>query len=242
MKKRVVAIIQAHMSSTRLPGKVLRDIMGKPSLYRMIERIRYAELIDDIVIATSTKECDDVLEQFCRENGLLCFRGSDSDVLARFHGAAKQYPADAYVRLTSDNPLLCPTQIDSVVRTFLENTHRYVRTHPTMCPNGQDAEIFEASLLEEAYQNATEGYEHEHVTPYMYWKQPSVHNIVPQNDIGGYRCTMDTPEDFEMICHVFRALYPSNPKFTYQDIIAFLDDHPEIRAINKHIKQKPTKG
>ena len=156
MKKKVIVIIQAHMSSTRLPGKVLLDIKGAPALYRMIERVKQCKYIDDIVIATSTLPCDDILEEKCKEWGVNCFRGSDSDVLARYWGAAQAYPSDIYVRLTSDCPLYCPDVGDMLISKFLEGDYRYMCAFTV--PNGTDTEVFTSELLKEAYENATEGY------------------------------------------------------------------------------------
>ena len=239
-KKRLVAIIQAHMSSTRLPGKVLKDLCGAPALYRMIERVRQAKLIDQIVIATSTKECDDEIIALCEQWGVDTFRGSDSDVLSRYWGAAQAYPAENYMRLTSDCPLIDAGQLDKVVQFFFDNDYRYV-TGDDKLPGGIGGEVFTAELMQEAAEKSTEGYEHEHVTPYMYWKQDSIGRCPSEEDGSMYRITLDTPEDYEVIKKVYEALYTPGNTFTLDDMLRFLEKHPEIVAINSMIRQKGAK-
>ena len=240
--KKIVTIVQAHMSSSRLPGKIMKPLCGEPALYRLIERLRQSKLLDDIVIATSTLPCDDIIVEKCNEWGVHSFRGSDSDVLARYYGAAKQYPADVYVRITSDCPCFDARWADKTIQYFLDNNYRYVSNavndmKPTI-PMGFGLEVFEASLLDEAYQNATEHYEHEHVTPYMYWKQSSLGALPYSEDAHHFRVTLDTQEDYEAITAIYNALYQPGNTFTVQDVVAFLKAHPEIVAINKHVYQK----
>lgn len=234
------AIIQAHMSSTRLPGKIMLDVHGKPELYRVLERCSRADSIEDIVIATSTLPCDDILEEKCRAWGVHVFRGSDSDVLSRYYGAAKAYPSDVYYRITSDNPLNDPGFLELMARTFEESGCRYLGGNGKN-PIGIGGEMFTGELLEEAAQRSTEPFEHEHVTPYMYWKQDSIARIPYEPDHSHIRLTMDTPEDYEVIQRVYDGLYDENPFFTLQDVLAFLEKHPEILEINKSIVQKAVK-
>lgn len=242
MKKTVIAIIQAHMSSTRLPGKIMKSFCGEPALYRVIERVRQSKLLNDIIIATSTLPCDDVIIEKCAEWGVHTFRGSESDVLSRYWGAAQAYPADAYVRITSDCPCFDAQWADKTIQYFLDHEYRYVSNavndiKPTI-PLGFGLEVFEASLLDEANSNATEHYEHEHVTPYMYWKQTSLGALPYTEDAHQYRVTLDTPEDYEAISAIYNALYQPGNTFTVEDVISFLKDHPEIVAINASVYQK----
>ena len=245
--KTIIAIIQAHMSSTRLPGKVMKDLCGEPALYRMIERVRQSKLLTDIVIATSTLPCDDQIVEACEKWGVHTFRGSDSDVLSRYWGAAQMYPADAYMRLTSDCPLLDPITIDTEIQYFLDHDFRYVSStaggicKPTY-PGGIGGEVFTAELLEETARNATEGYEHEHVTPYMYWKQDSLGAVPYKENASQYRITLDTPEDYDVINRVYNALYTPGNTFSLEDILTYLRAHPEVVAINSMIVQKKVKG
>ena len=237
---KVVAIIQAHMSSSRLPGKIMLDLCGEPALYRMIERVRHCKNIDEIVVATSHMECDDILIENCEKWGVSTFRGSNNDVLARFWGTVQAYPADAYVRLTSDCPAIDFIAIDEAIQYYADHDYRYVRPE-----QGRDLggcwgyEVFSADLMKETYENATEGYEREHVTPYMYTKQPSCYDIPCKFDGSKYKVTLDTPEDYEVIKHVYAALYRSGNWFTAEEIAAYLEAHPEVNAINSQIKDKP---
>jgi len=239
--KKVVGIIQAHMSSSRLPGKVMKDLVGAPALYRMIERLRHCKLLDEIVIATSDKDCDDVLIEACEKWGVATFRGSDSDVLSRYWGAAQAYPGDVYVRMTSDNPLIDPTHMDELIQFFLDHDYRYVAADETTTPNGAGGEVFTAELMQEAFENSTEGYEHEHVTPYMYWKQDSLYYLPYKENLSYMRITLDTPEDYEVIKRVYEALYKPGNEFTLDEITDYLKTHPEILEINSMIRQKDTK-
>ena len=239
MKKKVVAIIQAHMSSSRLPGKVLKDLCGMPSLYRMVERVRQCRNVDEIVVATSRMKCDDEIIQACEQWGVSTFRGNDRDVLARFWGTTQAYPAEAYVRLTSDCPAIDPVGLDALIQFFWEHTYRYVGVeHQTHVPGCESYEIFTAELMKETYENATEGYEHEHVTPYMYTKQPSVYRKPCRFEGSRYQVSMDTPEDYALIKCVFEALYNPDKHFTTEDVVKYLDAHPEVWELNAKIQHK----
>ena len=240
--KKVIAIIQAHMSSTRLPEKIMKPFCGEPALYRMLERVRQSKLLDDIVVATSTLPCDDIIVEKCTKWGIHTFRGSDSDVLSRYWGAAKKYPADVYVRITSDCPCFDARWADKTIQYFFDHDFRYVSNavkdmKPTI-PMGFGLEVFKASLLDEAFEKATEHFEHEHVTPYMYWKQDSLGGLPYIEDAHHFRVTLDTPEDYEAITAIYNALYQPGNTFTVEDVIAFLKDHPEVVAINKDVYQK----
>ena len=234
---KVVAIIQAHMSSSRLPGKVLLDLCGEPALYRMIERVRHCKYIDEIVVATSKMSCDDVLIEACEKWGVSTFRGSNNDVLARYWDTTQAYPADIYVRLTSDNPLIDPTHVDETIRYFLEHDYRYVRG-AGVHSDDMFCEVFSAELMKETVENATEGYEREHVTPYMYTRQENYHVVCVDWDQEKYRLDLDTLEDYELIKKVYGALYQPGNRFTLEQIIAYLDAHPEVRELNSEIVQK----
>lgn len=236
---RIVAIIQAHMGSSRLPGKVMKDLCGMPALYRMIERVRMCKNIDEIVIATSLKDCDDEIIEACKQWGVSTFRGSNNDVLARFAGTVQAYPADAYVRLTSDCPAIDPKGLDELIQYFWDHDFRYVchvsETHVSGC---WSYEVFTAELMQETIENATEGYEHEHVTPYMYTKQPSIGYMPCKFDGSKYRLDLDTPEDYVVLKSIFEALYPANNAFTTEDIIEYLESHPEVFALNTNVVDK----
>lgn len=235
-----MAIIQARMGSSRLPGKILKDMSGKPALYRMLERVKQSKYIDEVVIATSVEPWDDPLVEICESWGVKTFRGSNSDVLSRYWGAAQMYPAELYVRLTSDCPVIDPAVIDEIIEFFLNNNYRYASGSEKL-PNGIGAEVFTAELLQEAAEKSTEGYEHEHVTPYMYWKQPSVGYCPLEKDLSMYRITLDTQEDYEVLSKIYDALYTPGNKFTMAEIIDYLDNNPDVFAINSTIHQKGVK-
>ncbi len=236
--KRIVAIIQAHMSSSRLPGKILLDMAGAPILYRVVECARSCTLIDEVVVATSTLPCDDIICEKCAAWGVPTVRGSDSDVLSRYEVAVNAFPADVYVRLTSDDPLLCAALMDDALSFFLSHDYRYVAIDNDTIPLGLGCEIFSAELFREAVANSTEAYEHEHVTPYMYTRQPSMYRLSGGGIGSQYRLTVDTPEDYEVLKAVFAALYAPNKPFVLQEVADWLQAHPEIAAINRNIRQK----
>lgn len=245
--KTIIAILQAHMSSTRLPGKILLNIHGEPALFRMIERVRLSKYLDDIVVATSTLSCDDIIIEKCREWGIHTFRGSDKDVLQRYWETSQAYPADIYMRLTSDDPLVDASYLDDLILFFENNNYRYVSdigggiVERTL-PLGMGGEVFDATLLKEAWENATEAYEHEHVTPYMYWRQPLVGALAYKINASQYRLTMDTQEDYELICKIYDELYRPGNTFGLENILSYLENHPEVAKINSGIVQKNTKS
>jgi len=246
--RKTVVIIQARMGSSRLPGKVLKEIKGKPMLWHIIARVQQSRQIDKIVIATTNNKEDDELHKFIINTGVSCFRGSEDNVLERYYLAAKKYRATTIVRLTGDNPLVDPIIIDATIKFFHSNSFRYVSNtalpdEKRTIPLGLGCEVFSFELLEEAYINASEGYEKEHVTPYMYFKQDSVggYSINWDGQLLNYRLTVDTIEDFEFISEIYRQLYLGNHDFYLKDIINFIDAHPEITLINATIKQKGVK-
>lgn len=237
----VVAIIQARMGSTRLPGKVLKPIFGRPMLDIQLERIRRCTTFKKIIIATTENTADSAIEELCKINGIPCFHGDESNVLKRFYEAAQFTHADVIIRLTADCPLIDPQIIDEVVSYYLSHYPQYdyvsnvgVRTFP----RGMDVEVFSFKALKEAYNQVTTPYEKEHVTPYII-KNGKKRNITRQSDESARRLTVDTPEDFEVIRLLYTALYPHNPAFTLDDILNYMDAHHEIESINAHIEQKP---
>lgn len=241
--RKTVAIIQARMGSTRLHGKVLKDIGGKPMLWHIIVRVQQSMQIDEIVIATTKNKEDDEIQKFTTSIGVSCFRGSQDNVLERYYLAAKKYGATTVVRLTGDNPLVDPKIIDNTIKFFYDNTFRYVSNvelseGKRTLPLGLDCEVFSFDLLEEAYLNANENYEKEHVTPYMYLKQDNIGCYSIDKDFSDYRLTVDTIEDFKCINEIYRQLYHDEHDFYLEDIIKYIDIHPEITLINSAIKQK----
>lgn len=238
-------IVQARMSSTRLPGKVLKTVIGKTLLEYQIERLRRVKSADRIVIATTDKQAEQPIVDLCDQLGISCFRGSETDVLARYYGAAAAHNADVVVRITSDCPLIDPAVVDRVIRFYQEHRSDYDYATNTLepeltYPRGMDTEIFSFQSLKEAYHEAKDQPEREHVTVFIK-RRPERYRLVNMpyhEDYSRYRWTVDTPEDFELIEKMILNLYPENPMFTLEDCLRLLEEHPEWEKINSQIEQK----
>lgn len=236
-----VAIIQARMSSTRLPGKVLKTINEKPLIEYQIERIKRCHYIDNIVIATTINNIDDEIVDFCKRNNIDFYRGSEEDVLSRYYEAAKKFKADTIIRLTSDCPIIDPDVVDKIVETYLENNHDYVsNTLERTYPRGLDAEVFSFSALEEMQKCASALFEREHVTPYIYLSKDkfSILNVCNNINNSHHRWTVDTMEDFQLVEKLINNLYPTKANFTMKDVLSLLDNKPDWVEINAHVEQK----
>lgn len=246
-EQRVVAIIQARMSSSRLPGKVLRDIHGKPMLVWVVERARRAQCLTEVMVATTTDPADDMIEQVCRQLGIACFRGNGFDVLDRYYQAAREAEADVIVRITADCPLIDPGLIDVVVERFFEKkvdfaANRLPPPYQRTYPIGLDVEVVSFTALQRAWQQATEKHEREHVLPYLY-EIPGRFNILTvdyERDLGSYRWTVDTYQDLQFVRQVF-ALLPDRESFTWLDVLKIVQDNPHLNEINAGITHKTFK-
>lgn len=236
---KIVTVIQARMSSTRLPGKIMLPVLGKPLLLRMIERVQKAQLIGQLIIATSINSDDDEIEKLCVENNLVCFRGHLTDLLDRHYQAGIKYKADAVVKIPSDCPLIDPNIIDKVIKYYIENEELdfVSNLHPATYPDGNDVEIMSFASLECAWKDAVKEYEREHTTPFI-WENDDVFkigNVVWETGLdfsSTHRWTIDFPADYEFVRKVFEELYPYNPKFSIKDILHLLDLKPEIAELN----------
>lgn len=242
---KIVAIVQARMGSTRLPGKVLKEVGNKPLLLYQLERIKRSKLIDQIIVATTNKKEDDLIELFCKDNGYSVYRGSELDVLNRYVAAAKYFEADTIVRLTADCPFIDPAVIDLVIQRFLEHKQDksllYVsNTLERTYPRGLDVEVFSYDVLIEADRHARSFSEREHVTKYIvnHPEQFELVNVRQNKDFSHERWTVDTKEDFDMVKKILESLYPQNPNFTMADVVKLLNNYPSWRKINAYIKQK----
>ncbi|MCD4782201.1 MAG: glycosyltransferase family protein [Candidatus Eremiobacteraeota bacterium] len=238
---KIVAIVQARMGSTRLLGKVMIDICGKAMLLHIIDRLKACELLDEIVIATTVSNKDDVIfgavSDYDKSIGL--FRGPEENVLERYYLAAKNTNADIIVRITSDDLLIDPSVIDNVIREFLSNDCDYVSNSLNKTfPLGLDAEVFSFKTLERAYHNASQDYEREHVTPYIIENPDKfkLFNVANDINLSHQRWTLDTEEDFEFINAVYNKIYSKKQMFFMGDILKLLE--LELININKHIEQK----
>jgi len=240
---KIIATIEARMSSSRLPGKVLKPILGRPNLELLIERLRLARGLNDVVVATTTNPADDAIEALARTLGVRCYRGSEDDVLDRVLQAAKSVNADVIVEITGDCPLIDPGVVDQLVDRYLSNKFDYVANtlHRTF-PRGLDTQVFATRTLEEVWSLTQDPADREHVSLYIY-EHPerfSLHNVesvLPEKH-WQHRLTVDTPEDFALIETIFERLYPQNPAFTLHDVIDILEKEPELTEINQEIRQK----
>lgn len=236
---KVMAIIQARMDSTRLPGKVLMELCGHPVLYHIIERVKQVKCINQILVATSTNAEDNVIYDFCQAIGVDCFRGDNSNVLHRYFDAAASghaEPDDIIIRLTADNPLVDPIVLDGLLAYFEQCDAPYAST--SGFPLGVGAEVFTYSTLTETFEQATKAYEKEHVTPYMYREGRIIGQFIAPTDYSRFRFTMDTPEDYEFIKQIYRSLYHGSHNFYLNDVLDLLKEHPCIAEINAHVQQK----
>jgi spore coat polysaccharide biosynthesis protein SpsF len=236
MTVRTTIIIQARTSSSRLPGKVLRDLCGEPMLLRQIERVRCCRMADHLVIATSDEAGDDPIAELCARNQVACFRGSLNNVLDRFHGAALAFgPSDHLVRLTADCPLADPDVIDACIALHLANGADYTsnKLGPTY-PVGLDVEAMTIEGLDRVHRLASDSYDLEHVTPYFY-RNPSLFSLMPLRyltDLSNLRWTVDYPADLEFARAVFSRLLSKNGIFRWQEVLSLVQGAPEIAEIN----------
>jgi len=230
------------MGSTRLPGRVLKLIAGRPMFSYQIERLRRAERAQRIVVATTVKEADAPIVEFCAAEGVDCMRGSESDVLSRYAAAAAQYNASTVVRVTSDCPLIDPGLVDEAIETFLgPNLPDYVSNmiEPTW-PYGMAVEVVSAAALADANRESQNPAEREHVTPFIYWRPDRYRlaSLKMRPNLSHHRWTVDTPEDFELVRRILETLYAGKPRFDMSDVLTLLREHPDWELINAHVRQK----
>lgn len=237
--KKIVTVIQARTGSSRLPGKVTKEILGKPLLMRMVERVQASALRRTVVVATTLDAEDDLIESICEDNRILCYRGSSLDLLDRHYQAGKWQEADAVVKIPSDCPLIDPQVIDKVLQYYLDHDFEYVSNlHPATYPDGNDVEVMNFKTLETAWREANKDFEREHTTPY-FWEHPekfSIGNVVWGSGLDysmSHRFTIDYAEDFIFIKTIYESLYPIKHDFGMEDILNLLRTQPEIAAINE---------
>ncbi len=236
-KKRIVAIIQARMSSTRLPGKVLKKIADKPMLFHEIERVKQAKLIDEIIVATGDNDSNKPIIDFCKENRIECFQGDEDNVLDRFYQAAKKFKADIIVRITGDCPLHDPTMIDELIEFYLKNENKFdyvSNVDPPSFPDGLDLWVFPFRTLEKVWKEAKLKSEREHVCPYI-WKNPDLFRIghfKSKIDYSNMRWTVDDATDFEFVKKIYENLYEGKI-FYMSDILKFLNNNPNLHKIQE---------
>jgi len=237
---KVVAIVQARVGSTRLPGKVLKDVEGETMLGRVVQRLSRASLIEQILVATTDRPADDAIVEECRRCSVPVFRGDQENVLDRYFRAAQFTKADAVVRITSDCPLIDPEITDKTIAAFLQEMPDYasncrVRTYP----RGLDTEVMTVQALERAWLTAAQPYQRAHVTPYI-CEHPGEFKIVSvtaEEDFSQHRWTVDTPEDLEFVREIY-ARFKKREDFRWHDVLALLDGEPALMELNRSITQK----
>ena len=235
---KVVAVVQARMGSTRLPGKVLKDLGGETVLARVVNRLRQTRLIPELLVATTDQPADDAVVQECRRCSVAVFRGDQEDVLDRYFRAAQWAKADVVVRITADCPLIDPEITDKTIAAFLETRPDYASNALVLTyPRGLDTEVMTFAALEQAWREARKLYEREHVTPYIY-EHPAefkLLSVTDDADHSGHRWTVDTAEDLELV----RAIYARLPDtFRWRDVLALLEQEPALMDLNRSIMQK----
>lgn len=261
MKPKTVAIVQARMASSRLPGKILLDIGGQPMLVWVVERTRRAQTVDEVVVATTTDACDEPVAALCQARGYPCYRGSAFDVLDRYYQAARQRQAEIVVRITADCPLIDPDLIDQAVKAFAglalnaskdgqpvdsKLTFPYVfvanrlpppwgRTYPI----GLDIEVCSFAGLELAWKEATLPHQREHVMPFFYEQPERFHILLLNHEVnyGDLRWTVDTPQDLELLRQI-ASHFPGRDDFSWLEVLELIRTHPELTQINAQVQPK----
>jgi len=240
----VVAIIQARMSSTRLPGKVLMDIGGKPMLHQVVQRVRHAQSVGQVVVATTHDPSDDPVAEYCRMQGFPLYRGALQDVLDRYYQAARLFSASAIVRITGDCPLMDPRQIDRTVRAFIEAgvdfaANRLPPPWQRTTPIGMDIEVVSFDALARAWREAEAKYEREHVMPYLYDQAGRFRTLLVDHDpdLGHLRLTVDTPEDLVLVRRIFTE-FGNTDDLSLHALGKFFEKEPELRQINANVHHK----
>lgn len=242
--KRVVAIIQTRMGSSRLPGKVMMQIAGKPMLWHVVNRVKRSKLVNKVVVATSTRLEDKKIVNFCKKNGIDFFVGPEEDVLARYFLAAKKTGADIIVRITADCPLVDSKLIDKAISALLRGKYDHAgiatgagvaKSKIKKFPDGMDCSVFTFKSLEYANLHAKDKNEREHVNMYI-WKRPrrfKLANLESGDDYSKIRLTVDYREDLSLIRKIYHGLYPRNHYFGLSDIIRFIKANPKLLKINE---------
>lgn len=231
-----VAIIQARVGSSRLPGKVLEPLAGRPMLRRVVDRVGRARRVARVAVATSRAPADDALEALCRTGGIPCYRGSEEDVLSRYAEAARAFGADPIVRITADCPLIDPAIVDRVLEAYAAGAVDYVSNiDPPSYPDGLDVEVFSADALERANAEARLRSEREHVTLYIR-NHPQLfrkRNVLGERDLSALRWTVDEPADLEVARAIYQRL--GEEPFGMEDVLRLLQKEPEISRANSGI-------
>lgn len=239
---KVVATVEARMASTRLPGKTMMDVLGRPVLDLVVERLSMARSLDQVVVATTLNPQDDVIAHFCQERAISYHRGSEEDVLGRVLETAQKVEADIIVQMGADNPFYDPELVDELVSIFRTGKYDYACNDMELTyPLGVDAHVLSTDLLRDVNSLAAAAQDREDVTRYI-WERPDryrIFNLRAPKELHrpDLRLTLDYEEDLTLTRKVYEAIYPTNPRFTTLDVIRFLDAHPEVVRLNSHCQQ-----
>jgi spore coat polysaccharide biosynthesis protein SpsF len=240
---RTIIIVQARMGSKRLPGKILKKVMGRSLLEYQIERLKKVKNANDVVIATTINENDLLIVDLCKELGFNFIRGPEDDVLSRYMEAAIEFDAKFIVRINADCPLIDPNVVEKVIDYYHSNILRYDYVSNILKPSypiGLHTEMFSLNTLKQAHKNAVEPVEREHVTPYIY-RNPEMFKIGSlelNKDLSHHRWTVDYSEDFDLVKKIIEGIYPLKADFDMFDILDFLRSHPELNNINSGITKE----
>jgi spore coat polysaccharide biosynthesis protein SpsF len=240
MTKKIIAVIQARIRSTRLPGKVLLPLAGESVLAHVVRRVKKVSDVSEVVVATSVNTADAIISDACKKLDVRVFRGSEQDVLDRYYQASVPLHPDHVVRVTADCPMIDPQVIDTVIGRHLEAGADYTSNTVTPTyPDGEDVEIFTMGALEKAWKFARLISEREHVTPYMR-NNPQLFkllNVACATDMSSQRWTIDEERDYLFLQEVFNTLYPVNSLFSMSDVVNFIKRNPQIEAMNSGISR-----
>lgn len=239
----IVATIQARMGSTRLPGKVLLTAQGKPFLTHMVNRLKRAKLVDNIVVATTVNKKDDPIVDLCKKEGIAFYRGSEEDVLGRLWQALKKYKATINVELTGDCPLVDPAIVDMLIDFYLKHDYDLVTNFDKVTyPSGFDLQVYSTETLTRAEKMAKSPEYREHTSLYMKRHRDifSIYNIEAPKGLcyPDYYVEIDEESDYKVLKSIFDALYPENPDFSALDVVNFLNDNPKISRINQRVERR----
>ena len=241
--KRIVATIEARMTSSRLPGKVLMEACGKPMLQHMIERLQRVPSLDGIIVATTGNDTDAAIVELAESMDVGVFQGSEDDVLLRVLGAAREHDIDVIVEMTGDCPLIDPSLVEDCILGYQNAEVDYVsnvleRTYP----RGMDTQVFATEILADVANRTDDPEDYEHVSIYIY-RHPEIYSLKnmpgpPELTDPELGLTLDAPEDFELIRRIFEILYPDNPDFRLSDILSLLENNSALAGLNAHVRRK----
>jgi len=236
---KILAIIQARLGSTRLPGKACLDLAGRPMLTHVIERSSRSRLIGDLIVATTTSADDLAIVRLCAEMNVRVYCGHENDPLERYYQAARLYGADHVLRLKGDCPLIDPQIIDQAIDLHLTSTADYTsNTLQRTYPVGLDVEILSRATLDKVWREAGLRSEREHITLYIakHANDFRISHLTQSENMSAKRWTADYPEDYQLLQRIFDTLYPGNPRFGTPAVLDFLAEHPELENLNAHIR------